>query len=99
MSIVVQKFGGSSVSTPELREIAASRVHRGRSRAGAQVVVVVSAMGRLPDPYATDTLLGLIGPVRGGANRDLLLAVGEMISAAVFRGTPDVARNAARKQP
>ena len=26
MSIVVQKFGGSSVSTPELREIAASRV-------------------------------------------------------------------------
>ena len=41
-------------------------------------------MGRLPDPYATDTLLGLIGPVRGGPNRDLLLAVGEMISAAVF---------------
>jgi aspartate kinase len=47
-------------------------------------VVVVSAMGRQPDPYATDTLLGLIGPVRGGPNRDLLLAVGEMISAAVF---------------
>ena len=41
-------------------------------------------MGRSPDPYATDTLLGLIGPVRGGPNRDLLLAVGEMISAAVF---------------
>jgi aspartate kinase len=53
-------------------------------RSGNQVVVVVSAMGRLPDPYATDTLLGLIGPVRGGPNRDLLLAVGEMISAAVF---------------
>jgi aspartate kinase len=83
MSIVVQKFGGSSVSTPELREIAASRVLEA-SRGGSQVVVVVSAMGRLPDPYATDTLLGLIGPVRGGPNRDLLLAVGEMISAAVF---------------
>jgi aspartate kinase len=83
MSVVVQKFGGSSVSTPELREIAASRVLEA-SRGGAQVVVVVSAMGRLPDPYATDTLLGLIGPVRGGPNRDLLLAVGEMISAAVF---------------
>ena len=41
-------------------------------------------MGRAPDPYATDTLLGLIGPVRGGPNRDMLLAVGEMISAAVF---------------
>ena len=83
MSVVVQKFGGSSVSSPELREIAASRVLEAQ-RAGAQVVVVVSAMGRLPDPYATDTLLGLIGPVRGGPNRDLLLAVGEMISAAVF---------------
>jgi len=83
MSVVVQKFGGSSVSSPELREIAASRVLEA-ARGGAQVVVVVSAMGRLPDPYATDTLLGLIGPVRGGPNRDLLLAVGEMISAAVF---------------
>jgi aspartate kinase len=83
MSIVVQKFGGSSVSSPELREIAASRVLES-VRSGNQVVVVVSAMGRLPDPYATDTLLGLIGPVRGGPNRDLLLAVGEMISAAVF---------------
>ena len=78
MSVVVQKFGGSSVSTPELREIAASRVLEA-SRAGSQVVVVVSAMGRVPDPYATDTLLGLIGPARGGPNRDLLLAVGEMI--------------------
>ncbi len=83
MNIVVQKFGGSSVSTPELREIAASRV-REAINTGAQVVVVVSAMGRQPDPYATDTLLSLIGPVRGGPNRDLLLAVGEMISASVF---------------
>jgi aspartate kinase len=81
--IVVQKFGGSSVSTPELREIAASRVLDAQRR-GAGVVVVVSAMGRAPDPYATDTLLQLIGPVRGGPNRDLLLAVGEAISAAVF---------------
>jgi aspartate kinase len=83
VSVVVQKFGGSSVSTAELREIAASRVLEA-SRSGSQVVVVVSAMGRIPDPYATDTLLGLIGPARGGPNRDLLLAVGEMISAAVF---------------
>jgi aspartate kinase len=83
MHIVVHKFGGSSLSSPELREIAASRVGDA-VRAGSHVVVVVSAMGRSPDPYATDTLLGLIGPVRGGPNRDLLLAVGEMISAAVF---------------
>jgi len=83
MNIVVQKFGGSSQSSPELREVAASRV-ADAARSGAHVVVVVSAMGRSPEPYATDTLLSLIGPVRGGPNRDLLLAVGEMISAAVF---------------
>jgi aspartate kinase len=81
--IVVQKFGGSSLSTSELREIAASRVLDATVR-GDNVVVVVSAIGRSPDPYATDTLLGLIGLVRGSPNLDLLLAVGEMISAAVF---------------
>jgi aspartate kinase len=83
VTVVVQKFGGSSLATPELREIAASRV-LDTIRNGSDVVVVVSAMGRAPDPYATDTLLAQIGPVRGGPNRDLLLAVGEMISAAVF---------------
>jgi aspartate kinase len=81
--IVVQKFGGSSLTTPELREIAASRVLEA-ARRGVGVVVVVSAMGRKPEPYATDTLLSLIGPALPGPNRDLLLAVGEMISAAVF---------------
>ena len=83
MTVVVHKFGGSSLGSPELREIAASRV-LDAVRAGSSVVVVVSAMGRAPDAYATDTLLELIGPVRGGPNRDLLLAVGEMIAASVF---------------
>ena len=83
MHVVVHKFGGSSLATPELREIAASRV-LDAVRGGSSVVVVVSAMGRAPDAYATDTLLSLIGPVRGGPNRDLLLAVGEMIAASVF---------------
>ncbi len=80
---VIQKFGGSSLATEELREIAASRVLETRAR-GFSPVVVCSAMGRTPDPYATDTLAALIGPVRGGPNRDLLLACGELISCAVF---------------
>ncbi len=83
MTITVLKFGGSSLSTEELREIAASRV-LDAVRRGESPVVVCSAMGRAPEPYATDTLAALIGPVRGGPNRDLLLAVGEMISCAVF---------------
>jgi aspartate kinase len=80
---IVQKFGGSSLSSPELREVAASRVLEARSR-GMAPVVVCSALGRSPDPYATDTLSALLGPTRGGANRDLLLACGEMIAASLF---------------
>jgi aspartate kinase len=80
---IVQKFGGSSLASPDLREIAASRVLEARAR-GASPVVVCSAMGRAPDNYATDSLLALLGPSRGGPNRDLLLACGESIACAVF---------------
>ncbi len=80
---IVMKFGGSSLATPELREIAASRVLEARQR-GASPVVVCSAIGRAPDPYATDSLLGLLGPTRGGANRDLLLSCGEALACAIF---------------
>jgi aspartate kinase len=80
---IVQKFGGSSLATPELREIAASRVLEARQR-GAAPVVVCSALGRAPDAYATDSILALLGPSRNGPNRDLLLACGELIGCAVF---------------
>lgn len=83
MSVTVLKFGGSSLTNPELREIAASRVLDAQRR-GEQPVVVCSAMGRTPDAYATDSLLSLVGPTLDGPNRDLLLACGEMISSAVF---------------
>jgi len=80
---IVQKFGGSSLATPELREVAASRVLEARAR-GASPVVVCSALGRTPDPYATDSLLGFLGPARNGPNRDLLVSCGETIACAVF---------------
>ncbi|GAC1309955.1 MAG: aspartate kinase [Vulcanimicrobiaceae bacterium] len=83
MKTIVQKFGGSSLATPELREIAASRVLEARAR-GASPVVVCSALGRAPEPYATDSLLALLGPSRGGPNRDLLISCGEAISCAIF---------------
>ncbi len=81
--IAVLKFGGTSVATSEQREIAYCRVRDARE-AGYAVVAVVSAMGRSPEPYATDTLLGLVGGRAGTPNADLLLAAGELISAAVF---------------
>ena len=80
--IVVMKFGGSSLATDELRRTAVQRV-KDEIEAGKQPVIVVSAIGRQPDPYSTDTLLGL-APGRVGANRDLLASCGESISAAIF---------------
>jgi aspartate kinase len=82
-AIIVQKFGGSSLATAELREIAASRVLAVR-QSGKSPVAVCSAIGRAPDPYATDTLAKLIEPARGGPNRDALIACGETIACAVF---------------
>jgi len=83
MNPVVLKFGGSSLATPELREIAASRVLDARAK-GKSPVVVCSAIGRSPDPYATDSLAKLIEPVQSGPNRDLLIACGENMACAVF---------------
>lgn len=67
---------------------------------GYSVVVVVSAMGRKGEPYATDTLLGLIrdnGNALPARELDMLLGCGEIISAAAFcsllnsRGIPATA--------
>jgi aspartate kinase len=81
--IVVLKFGGSSLATPELRDLAAQRVVESL-RSGHAPIVVASAIGRTPDPYATDSLLALAQTASDGPNRDLLLACGETIAAAVF---------------
>ncbi len=85
MPVLVQKFGGSSVSTRESRQTAIRRVLEARAQ-GYAVVVVVSAMGRRGAPYATDTLLDLISASGQLAERDvdLVLACGEIISAGVF---------------
>jgi aspartate kinase len=81
--VAVLKFGGTSVATREQREVAFARIQDARE-AGFAPIAVVSAMGRAPSPYATDSLLGLIGGNTGTANADLLLACGELISTAVF---------------
>ncbi len=83
MKAAVLKFGGSSLATPEERRLAGRRIRDARE-AGFATVAVVSAMGRAPAPYATDTLLALVNGRAGSSNSDLLLAAGELISAAVF---------------
>jgi len=81
--VAVLKFGGTSVATPEHRALAIARV-RDALTGGTGAVAVVSAMGRTPEPYATDSLLAAGGGIAGTRNADLLLACGELIAAAVF---------------
>ena len=59
MKIIVQKFGGTSVRDIEGRIQAKHHIEKA-IKEGYKVVVVVSAMGRKGDPYATDTLLSLV---------------------------------------
>jgi aspartate kinase len=85
MKIVIQKFGGTSVATAKAREQVVERVIQTR-REGRHPVVVLSAIGRKGDPYATDTLLGLLdeaGPEAPRRERDLLLSCGEIITCSV----------------
>ncbi|HEX3046807.1 MAG TPA: aspartate kinase, partial [Bacillota bacterium] len=79
MKVIVQKFGGTSVATQEGRENVVLKVKEALGK-GLGVVVVVSAMGRNGDPYATDTLIGLArGVLKYIKPRelDLLMSCGE----------------------
>ena len=80
--VAVLKFGGTSVATHERSAIAIRRVCDARD-SGFDTVAVVSAMGRAPEPYATDSLLALVDGRGGTANADVLLSAGELIAAAV----------------
>ena len=87
MALLVQKYGGTSVGTPERVQAVAERVARARRR-GDDVVVVVSAMG-----HTTDELVQLAQAVCGGGadctaehprEMDMLLSAGERISMALL---------------
>ena len=82
--VIVQKFGGTSVATREGRSALAARVSAA-IESGHDVIVVVSAMGRKGSPYATDTLLALVGGAECDAREsDLLASCGEIVSAVVI---------------
>jgi len=86
MKIIVQKFGGTSVRNDESRAHAINHIKQAIAN-GYKVVVVVSAMGRKGEPYATDTLLSLLGDNKNSLKpreHDLLLSCGEIISSVVF---------------
>lgn len=86
MKFIVQKFGGTSLSSEELRGRAAARVIEARQD-GYSPVVVVSAIGRMGEPYATDTLLSVVSGNRcdlDTRDADLIMSCGEIISGVMM---------------
>jgi aspartate kinase len=81
VGLIVQKYGGTSVGSPERIKAVARRVAATRA-AGNQVVVVVSAMAG-----ETNRLLQLAGEVAAqpdAREADVLLATGEQASVALL---------------
>ncbi|HET9950959.1 MAG TPA: aspartate kinase [Candidatus Eisenbacteria bacterium] len=80
MGLLVQKYGGTSVGSPERIQRVADRIARTR-RTGTGLVVVVSAMGD-----TTDDLIDLakkVSPEEHPREMDMLLTAGERISMAL----------------
>ena len=85
-SIIVMKFGGTSVQTEESRQHVIKHIRR-NVESGKKVVAVVSAMGRKGDPYATDTLISMlkdVGEPVNPAELDSVMSIGERLSSAYF---------------
>jgi len=81
MSIIVQKYGGSSVGTPDRIKAVADRIIASKKK-GHELVVVVSAMGD-----TTDDLLALAAKITENPSdreMDMLLSTGEQISIALL---------------
>jgi aspartate kinase len=81
VSVIVQKYGGTSVGDAARIRAVAERVVRARE-AGHDVVVVVSAMG-----HSTDELMAMaqdIAPIPNSRELDLLMTAGERIAMSLL---------------
>ena len=81
MALIVAKFGGTSVASPERIKNVAKRLVRMRQQ-GNEVVAVVSAMGK-----TTDELMGLASAVTAAPparELDRLLSTGEQVSMTLL---------------
>ena len=79
--MIVQKYGGSSVATPEKIKKVAARIRK-RVDEGEKLVVVVSAMGK-----TTNSLISLAQEVSAEPSPrelDMLLATGEQMTSALL---------------
>lgn len=89
MKIIVQKFGGTSLINQERRNQSIDKIKAALDKK-LSPVVVVSAIGRIGDPYATDTLINFvksIGVEPSPRELDILMSCGEIISAVTLSNT------------
>lgn len=89
MKIIIQKFGGTSVANNEKRNLAINKIKTALEK-NLNPVIIVSAIGRKGDPYATDTLINLVKTLEVEPNPrelDILMSCGEIISAVVMANT------------
>lgn len=89
MDIIVRKYGGTSVSTENSRNLIADEAVK-LKRSGKYPVIVVSAIGRSGDPYATDTLIASVTSVNPDVSKrelDMIMSCGEVISASIMAAT------------
>ena len=81
MSLIVCKFGGTSVASPERIQMVAKKLIA-KKQAGHDVVAVVSAMGK-----TTDELVGLAAALNDNPplrEMDRLLSTGEQVSMSLL---------------
>ena len=81
MTLIVQKYGGSSVGSVDRIKKVAARITAAKA-AGNDIVVVVSAMGD-----TTDDLIALAGQVSKQAHpreMDVLLSTGELVTSTLL---------------
>jgi len=81
LALIVKKFGGSSVATPDKMRAIVQRVLKSK-KPGDKIVIVVSAMGD-----STDELVALAQQITTktyGREMDMLLSTGEQVSIALM---------------
>ncbi len=81
MALIVQKYGGTSVGTPERIAAVADRVIRWRQK-GNDVVVVVSAMSGETNKLVA--LINAVNPQGSDREKDAILATGEQVTIGLL---------------
>ncbi|MFP4456515.1 MAG: aspartate kinase [Clostridia bacterium] len=88
MNIVVKKFGGNTLNKKNSKQLLLNIIKTSLDNHDFPVIVV-SALGRIENPYSTDSLLSILEEYKVVVNereKDLLMSCGEIIASVVVSG-------------